>query len=117
MWRALEKRTIDMVVSDHSPSPPEMKCRNSGDFFRAWGGISSLQLGLPVMWTKLIGRNHSFEHLVRWMCSGPARLAGLEKHKATIAAGDEARNVVGEPDKSLHRGPKELSQPPKTTPA
>ncbi len=94
MWRALEKKTIDMVVSDHSPSPPDMKCRNTGDFFRAWGGISSLQLGLPVMWTKLSGRNYSFKHLVRWMCSGPARLAALEKHKGTIAAGYDADIVV-----------------------
>jgi len=116
MWRALEKKTIDMVVSDHSPSPPDMKCRNTGDFFRAWGGISSLQLGLPVMWTKLSGRNYSFKHLVRWMCSGPARLAALEKHKGTIAAGYDADIVVWNPEKSFIVRPKMLHHRHKLTP-
>src|ERR1700730_5361174 len=57
LWNALVKKTIDFVVTDHSPSPPAMKCLDTGDFFKAWGGISSLQLSLPVMWTKLSGRN------------------------------------------------------------
>jgi allantoinase len=116
MWRALEKKTIGMVVSDHSPSPPEMKCRNSGDLFRAWGGISSLQLGLPVMWTELIGRNHSLEHLVRWMCSGPARFAGLEEHKGAIAAEYDADIVVWNPEKRFIVRPKMLHHRHKLTP-
>ena len=48
--------TIDMVVSDHSPCPPDMKLREQGDFMKAWGGISSLQLRLPVMWTEASAR-------------------------------------------------------------
>jgi allantoinase len=99
LWRALERKTLDFVVSDHSPSPPAMKCRGTGDFVRAWGGISSLQLGLPILWTQLSGRNYSLEHLVRWMCSGPARLAGLEGHKGAIAAGYDADVVVWNPEK------------------
>src|SRR5580700_7286767 len=63
LWTALEKATIDFVVSDHSPSPPAMKCLKAGDFFKAWGGISSLQLGLPVIWTKMSGRIISLKHL------------------------------------------------------
>jgi allantoinase len=98
LWTALRRSTIDFVVSDHSPSPPEMKCLDTGDFFKAWGGISSLQLGLPVMWTKLSGRNYSLKHLVRWMCSGPARLVGLENHKGAIAIGYDCDIVVWNPE-------------------
>ena len=99
LWAALGKHAIDMVVSDHSPSPPEMKCQDTGDFFKAWGGISSLQLGLPVMWTEFRARHYSPTHLVRWMSQGPARLAGLEKHKGAIAAGYDADIVVWNPEK------------------
>jgi allantoinase len=116
MWRALEKKTIEMVVSDHSPSPPAMKCTNTGDFFRAWGGISSLQLGLSILWTELSRRNYSFEHLVRWMCSGPARLAGLENHKGAIAPGYDADIVIWNPGKRFLVRPKMLHHRHKLTP-
>ena len=101
LWNALDKGVIDFVVSDHSPSPPAMKCLDTGDFFKAWGGIASLQLGLPVLWTKMSRQNFSLEHLARWMCSGPARLAGLEKQKGAIAEGCDADLVVWNPEKSF----------------
>jgi allantoinase len=116
MWRALKAKTIEMVVSDHSPSPPAMKCLKTGDFFRAWGGISSLQLGLPVMWTQMSGKNYSFEHLVCWMSSGPARLAGLENHKGAIAAGFDADIVIWNPEKRFIVKPKMLQHRHKLTP-
>jgi allantoinase len=116
LWTALEKNTIDFVVSDHSPSPPAMKCLNTGDFFKAWGGISSLQLGLPAMWTKLSRRNFSMNHLVRWTCSGPARLAGLEKRKGAIAIGYDADIVVWNPEKRFIVRPKMLQHRHKLTP-
>src|SRR5204863_3663957 len=50
LWTALEEGVIDLVATDHSPSPPEMK---AGDFGSAWGGISSLQLSLAIMWNHL----------------------------------------------------------------
>src|SRR6185436_241873 len=40
LWRALDEGVLDMVVSDHSPCPPELKRADSGDFFAAWGGIA-----------------------------------------------------------------------------
>jgi len=116
LWTALGKNTIDFVVSDHSPSPPELKCLDMGDFFKAWGGISSLQLGLPVMWTKLGGRNYSLKHLVRWMCSGPARLAGLEKQKGAIAIGYDADIVVWTPEKRFVVRTKPIQHRHKLTP-
>jgi allantoinase len=116
LWSALGKNTIDFVVSDHSPSPPSMKCLATGDFLKAWGGISSLQLGLPAVWTKSHARNVSFAHLVRWMSSGPARLAGLEQYKGAIAVGYDADIVVWDPEKRFIVRPKMLQQRHKLTP-
>ena len=116
LWAALGNGAIDFVVSDHSPSPPAMKCLDTGDFFKAWGGIASLQLGLPVMWTKLSGRKDSLKHLVRWMCSEPARLAGLEKHKGAIAIGYDADLVVWNPEKRFIVRPNMLQHRHKLTP-
>jgi allantoinase len=99
LWTALEKGVIDFVVSDHSPSPPAMKCIDSGDFFKAWGGIASLQLGLPAMWTKMRAQNNSLEQLAQWMCIGPAQLAGLDAHKGAIAKGYDADIVIWNPEK------------------
>jgi allantoinase len=101
LWNGLDKGVIDFVVSDHSPSPPVMKCLDTGDFFKAWGGIASLQLGLPVLWTKMSRQNFSLEHLARWMCSGPAGLVGLEKQKGAIAQGCDADLVVWNSEKSF----------------
>jgi allantoinase len=116
LWAALRKSTIDFVVSDHSPSPPALKCLDTGDFFKAWGGIASLQLGLSAMWTKMNGRNNSLNHLVRWMSSGPARLVGLEKSKGAIAIGYDADIVVWNPDKLFVVKPEMLQHRQKITP-
>jgi allantoinase len=97
LWNGLAKGTIDLVASDHSPSPPEMKCQDTGDFFRAWGGISSVQLSLSVMWTLMTNRDYPLDWLVRWMCAEPARLAGLQKCKGAIAAGYDADLVIFNP--------------------
>lgn len=99
LWKALGEGAIDFVVSDHSPSPPAMKYLRSGNFFKAWGGIASLQLGLPAVWTKMRVRKFSLDHLVRWMCGGPARIAGLERYKGSIASGYDADLVVWNPEK------------------
>jgi allantoinase len=116
LWSALGNHSIDFVVSDHSPSPAAMKCMDSGNFFQAWGGISSLQLGLPIMWTKLRARKYSLQHLVRWMCSGPAQLAGLEKQKGAIAAGYDADIAIWNPEKSFVVRPGMLHHRHKLTP-
>jgi allantoinase len=116
LWTALGKGAIDFVVSDHSPSPPAMKHFDTGDFFKAWGGIASLQLGLSVMWTKMSCQNYSLKHLVRWMSSRPAQLAGLEKHEGTIAIGYDADIVVWNPEKRFTVRPKMLQHRHKLTP-
>lgn len=116
LWAALDKGAIEFIVSDHSPSPPAMKCLDSGDFFKAWGGISSLQLGLPAIWTKAKRGGRSLSQLARWMCSGPAKLAGLEKQKGAIAPGHDADLVVWSPEKRFVVRPKVLLHRHKLTP-
>ena len=101
LWNALGSGTIDMIVSDHSPCPPEMKLRESGDFLCAWGGISSLQLRLPAVWTEAGRRGYSLKDLARWLCSAPAKLVGLEGRKGLIAAGYDADLVIWDPAKQF----------------
>src|SRR5262249_42461608 len=50
LWAGLAEGLIGAVVTDHSPCPPALKRREAGDFGAAWGGISSLQPGLPAGW-------------------------------------------------------------------
>ncbi|HYJ87718.1 MAG TPA: allantoinase AllB [Pyrinomonadaceae bacterium] len=97
LWSALGAETIDMIVSDHSPCPPDMKLKQTGDFLAAWGGISSLQLRLPVVWTEAQRRGFSLLDLSRWLCSAPAKLVGLDKRKGAIALGLDADLVVWNP--------------------
>jgi allantoinase len=98
LWDALASGTIDLVATDHSPAPPATKCLESGDFLRAWGGISSLQLGLAAVWTAARERGHAVTDIVAWMCRGPARLAGLVGRKGTLAVGCDADLVIWDPD-------------------
>jgi allantoinase len=115
LWQALGEGTIDMVVSDHSPCPPEMKLRESGDFLKAWGGISSLQLRLPVTWTDAQKRGYSIQDLTRWLCQAPAALVGLTG-KGAIAIGGDADIVIWNPEKTFLVEPKMLHHRHKLTP-
>lgn len=94
LWAALAAGTLDFVASDHSPCTPALKAMEAGDFVAAWGGVSGLQLALPVIWTEAQARGHSLVQIARWMCEGPARLAGFTGRKGTIAPGADADLVV-----------------------
>ncbi len=100
LWEELIDGRIDMVVSDHSPCVPDLKALDSGDYAAAWGGISSLQLALPAVWTQARLRGVPVERLVEWMCERPARLAGLGGRKGRIEAGYDADLVAWDPDAS-----------------
>jgi len=112
LWTALAEGLITCVVSDHSPCTPDLKRPDTGDFAAAWGGIASVQLGLPVIWTAARARGHSLADVVSWMARRPADLVGLVR-KGRLAVGADADLVAFDPgatfvvDPSLlhHRNP------------
>ena len=93
LWHALADGTIDLVATDHSPCPPEMKRVDEGRLDRAWGGIASLSVALSVMHTEALRRGHSISDLARWMSHEPARLAGMDRCAGALAPGREANFV------------------------
>ena len=97
LWSGLRDRVLGLVVSDHSPCTPEMKEPGTGDFARAWGGIASLQLSLPLVWTQARSRGFGLGDIATWMSAAPARLAGLAA-KGRIADGYDADFCVLAPD-------------------
>jgi len=98
LWRALEGGLIDMVTTDHSPCPPELKRREEGRWDKAWGGIASLGLALPVLWTGMKQRGVGIGRIGEWMAGAPARLAGLVGRKGVLAPGADADLVVFDPE-------------------
>ncbi|WP_127359647.1 allantoinase AllB [Actinacidiphila soli] len=108
LWQGLIDGTIDCVVSDHSPSTADLKHFDTGDFGQAWGGISSLQLGLPAIWTAARRRGRTLDDVVRWMAQAPAALAGLTGTKGAIAPGYDADFAVLAPDETFTVDPAEL---------
>ncbi len=116
LWEALERGVIDMVVSDHSPCTPHLKLRETGSFVDAWGGIASLQFGLPVMWTNMKERGLSFRHLTDWMSWRPAQLAGLDDRKGRIKPMMDADFVIWNPERSFEVRPETIEHRHKLTP-
>jgi allantoinase len=98
LWEGLAEGVISQVVTDHSPSPSSLKCVDSGDFARAWGGIASLELGLGATWTEARARGCGVESIAEWMSAAPARLVGLDGRKGRIAPGHDADLVVWDPE-------------------
>lgn len=116
LWQGLGDGTLDFIATDHSPCPPAMKLQDEGDFLRAWGGIASLQLSLPAVWTEARGRGYAVTHLAKWLCEGPARLAGLAGKKGTIAVGSDADLVIWDADAKFRVDAAQLYHRHKVTP-
>jgi allantoinase len=114
LWRGLTAGTLSLIATDHSPAPPSMKC--PGDFMRAWGGIASLGLSLPVVWTTAGERGITPVDLAAWMSAAPAALAGLSGRKGQIAVGADADLMVWDPRGEFTVVPDRLQQRHKLTP-
>ncbi|XP_054644834.1 allantoinase, mitochondrial isoform X1 [Dunckerocampus dactyliophorus] len=101
LWAALKAGQIDMVVSDHSPCTPDLKKLDSGDFSQAWGGISSLQFGLPLFWTSAGLRGFQLADVVRLLCRNTAQLCGLGQQKGSLEPGYDADLVIWDPEREF----------------
>ncbi|MBT4155678.1 MAG: allantoinase AllB [Candidatus Marinimicrobia bacterium] len=99
LWAGLEEGIINFITSDHSPCTPELKNLEAGNFEKAWGGISSLQFALPVIWTECKQRGYSLEQLINWMSNQPAKFIGKDQQKGQISPGFDADLVCWNPDK------------------
>jgi allantoinase len=100
LWDGLRDGTLDLVVSDHSPSTIELKRLEEGDFGTAWGGISSLQISLSAVWTEARRRGLDLVDVARWMCEAPAAQTGM-RHKGRIAVGCDADFAVLAPEETF----------------
>ncbi|TWT47491.1 allantoinase AllB [Botrimarina hoheduenensis] len=98
LWQGLAAGIIDFIATDHSPCPPELKQLDTGRFDLAWGGISSLQLALPIVWTEASRRGHTLSEVVGWLSDRPAELVGME---AGIRASAPANLIVFDPAESF----------------
>jgi allantoinase len=92
LWALIGDGVLDMVASDHSPCPPELK--DESDFFKAWGGISgcqtTLQLVLAEGWAR---RGIDLPSVARLTSASAARRFGLPR-KGTIRVGHDADLAV-----------------------
>ncbi|MCB2375983.1 allantoinase AllB [Hymenobacter sp. BT635] len=116
LWEALQQGIIDFVATDHSPAPPDLKQIDTGDFTTAWGGIASLQLALPVLWTAAQARGASLSDLAHWLSSNPAKLIGQSHRKGQIAPGFDADLLVLDPEQTFTVTPELLQHKHKVSP-
>lgn len=116
LWKGLADGTISFIVSDHSPCTPTLKHIDSGDIENAWGGISSLQFGLSIIWTEAKKRGYSLADVVNWMATEPANFSGLGHKKGQIATGYDADLVVFDAQASYRIDPKMIKYRHKITP-
>ncbi|XP_040204858.1 allantoinase, mitochondrial-like isoform X1 [Rana temporaria] len=116
LWNALLQGHIDMVVSDHSPCTPDLKLLKEGDYMEAWGGISSLQFGLPLFWTSARTRGFSLTDVSQLLSSNPAKLCGLGNRKGAIKVGYDADLVIWDPDREFQVQENDIHHKNKLTP-
>jgi allantoinase len=101
LWKAVEDKLISFIVTDHSPSLPDLKELESGDFKKAWGGIAGLQFSLPVFWTQAQKRGFTIEDIARLMSLNIANFLGLDNRKGKLAIGFDADITIWNPEKEF----------------
>eukprot|EP01117_Protostelium_nocturnum_P008350 TRINITY_DN2980_c0_g1_i2.p1 TRINITY_DN2980_c0_g1~~TRINITY_DN2980_c0_g1_i2.p1 ORF type:complete len:365 (-),score=77.10 TRINITY_DN2980_c0_g1_i2:189-1283(-) len=97
LWEGLKDGIIDMVVSDHSPCTADLKTKNGGDYMTSWGGISSVQFGLSILFTEALKRGIQLGQISKWVSESTSKLIGLDQRKGKIAEGMDADFVVFDP--------------------
>lgn len=102
--QALMAGDIDIVATDHSPCPPELKNLDTGDFATAWGGLSSLQYLLPVVWSAMREVGASPSDIARWLCQKPAEILALDQ-LGTLEEGKMADIIVWDPEREMTVNP------------
>lgn len=120
LWDALKDGTIETVVSDHSPCTPQLKLLpehgGSGDFFEAWGGISTVGLGLSVLWTEGQKRGVTLEDVARWTAFNTAKQVGLLGRKGALNEGWDADIAVFDPEREFQVSTQDMKFKNKVTP-
>lgn len=101
LWQALKDGIIDFVATDHSPAPADMKELQTGNFMKAWGGISSIQFALPVLWTAAKKHDCNLNEIAKWLCENPAQLINQQSSKGKIEKGYDADLIVWDPNKTF----------------
>ncbi len=100
LWEGLADGTIDMIVSDHSPSTIDLKHLDTGDFGVAWGGVASVQLSLAAIWTGARERGFSLAQVSHWMSAATAAHVDLAA-KGSIVVGADADLIAFAPDETF----------------
>lgn len=138
LWAGLKDGIISLVVSDHSPCTAELKKfadalgpqntytavevpgldlggpLTGGSFDLAWGGISSVELGLPIVWTQARKRGLTLTDVIGWMSQAPAQFAGLQDRGA-IEVGKRADFAAVKADSAFVVIPENLHHKNKVT--
>jgi allantoinase len=87
LWALLAKGSLHMVVSDHSPSSPELK--RGDDFFKLWGGISGCQSARQLLLEGAHRRSIDIGVIATATATNVARRFGLAR-KGEIEVGFDA---------------------------
>lgn len=101
LWDGLKEGLIDFVVSDHSPCVTELKMLDEGDIMSAWGGISTLGLGLSLLWTEGVKRGIGIGEIIEWTSKKTAEHAGLGHLKGQLKVGLDGDFIIWDPDAEL----------------
>lgn len=115
LWQGLKNGIIDFVATDHSPSTLDLKEIESGNLVKAWGGISSLQLLLPALWSAAKNEGCTIQDIARWTSTNPASLLGLNTI-GEIKKGMKANIVIWDPEQEYFVDVNELHHKNPCTP-
>ena len=98
LWDGLREGLIDCIVTDHSPCVAELKKLEEGDIMKAWGGISTLGLGLNLLWTEGARRGVSIAQIIDWTSTKTAEHAGLSHLKGQLRVGLDGDFIIWNPE-------------------